>query len=85
MDRRPFLHTHNWRIGEASCQKILTGTTPNPRGHMDRFFKLCKTAEFPKREFGTGNQIRDDGEVTQVSLMRAHRGSSTTVRVKNLQ
>jgi hypothetical protein len=52
---------------------MLTGTTPNPPGHMDQLFKLCKTAEFPKTEFGTGNQIRNDGDVTQVSLMRAHR------------
>jgi hypothetical protein len=37
------------------------------------FLSYAKTAEFPKTEFDTGNQIRDDGEVTQVSLMRAHR------------
>jgi hypothetical protein len=44
-----------------------------PSGIHGPLLKLFKTEEFPKTEFGAENQIRGDGEVTQVSLMRAHR------------
>ena len=66
------LHTHNWRMGKLRAGSAHWNDT-EPRGHMGPLFKLCKTAEFPKTEFGKETKIRDDGEVTQVSLMRAHR------------
>jgi hypothetical protein len=47
--------------------------TEPSRTHGDHFLSCVKRAQFPKTVFGTGNQIRDDGEATQVSLMRAHR------------
>jgi hypothetical protein len=67
------LHTHNWRMGKLRARRCSLEPRRNLRDTWTKLFKLCKTAEFPKTEFGTGNQIREDGEVTQVSLMRAHR------------
>ena len=67
------LHTHNWRMGKLRARRRLLEARRTFRDTWAKLFKLCKTAEFPNTEFGTGNQIRDDGEVTQVSLMRAHR------------
>jgi len=79
------LHTHNWRMGKLRARRCSLEPRRTLRDTWTNFLSCVKQQNFRKQNLARENQVRDDGEVTQVCLMRAHRGVVPPLRVKNPQ